>query len=53
MAECKARLMIDKRRYPCDVEAPHPGLAHGNVEVGAHWISDGEARSELRRAKNG
>jgi hypothetical protein len=44
MSACKAALAIKGKHYPCDMEAPHPGWAHGNTDAGAIWCSDGEAK---------
>jgi hypothetical protein len=44
MSQCKAVLRIGQTQYYCEMESPHPGLAHANEEVDALWISDGEAR---------
>lgn len=44
MAHCKAALNIAGAPYVCDLESPHPSLAHINREAQAVWCSDGEAK---------
>ena len=51
MSQCKAVVNIKGAHYDCDMEAPHPGLAHANKEAEAIWCSDGEARAAQRKSK--
>lgn len=39
---CRAALRVNGELHWCDVDAPHPGMAHGNQEVDAYWCSEGE-----------
>ena len=41
---CRAALRVNGELFWCDVEAPHPGMAHGNQEVDAYWCSEGEQK---------
>lgn len=49
--ECRAALGIGDSYYPCEVEAPHVGVAHRNSEVKASWCSDLEARHAQSRTR--
>ncbi len=52
MADCKATLRIEHATFICDLEAPHPGLAHGNKEARAIWCSDGEAKRHGKKGQS-
>lgn len=41
---CKAAVNIAGAGYTCELDAPHPGLAHANQGAQALWCSHGEAR---------
>jgi hypothetical protein len=45
MSACKAVLRLDGTNHRCDLDAPHPGIAHRNYEIDALWCSHGEARA--------
>lgn len=49
---CRAVLNIAGAHYRCEVEAPHPGIAHDNQEAQAIWCSDGEARKYSKPSGN-
>lgn len=40
---CNAALNIVGEHYPCEMDAPHPGLAHASGPAGAIWTEDHEA----------
>lgn len=44
MSQCRAVLWFKGVKYQCDMDAPHPGLAHSIEDPEAAWCSDGEAR---------
>lgn len=44
MRACQAVLNVAGAHYGCELDAPHPGLAHANGDGHAIWCSDGEAR---------
>ena len=44
MTACRAVLNVKGEHFTCEMEAPHPGLAHANRKAEAIWCSDGEAR---------
>ena len=46
---CKAVIRIVDTNYGCDLDAPHPGIAHHNDTAQAVWVSDGEARKHQQQ----
>lgn len=58
MSMCKAIVAINGFTASCELDAPHPGVAHraeyggGAVAISTvDWISDGEARAAQRKTK--
>ncbi len=52
LGQCEAVLSVKGAHYKCDVNAPHPGLAHGSREAEAIWCSDDEARQAAAAAQS-
>ena len=43
MSDCRAVVNIAGAHYQCELDAPHPGLAHANMASQAIWCSHYEA----------
>lgn len=43
MSDCRAVANVAGAHYPCELDAPHPGLAHANKEGQVIWCSHYEA----------
>lgn len=46
MTKCDAVANLFGRHVECEVEAPHPGLAHSNKKAQLLWVGSGEITPE-------
>lgn len=51
MSDCQAVVNIAGKHYQCELEAPHPGLAHANKEGQVIWCSHYEAVRHSSKAR--